>query len=819
MQEMDEEYRRLIESYLPGWQYDPRSGQSEAALVYAAWHLLEENRRRMAELPEKHEREFLNAWPLEPMQAQPMQTYAVLRAPEGERIPSGSEVYLSGSGTRLWKTVHSASAEAMTLTAQILESAELGKLIDPSLPTEAVPFRLYDFRHRGGQRNAVRFTHPDAFRTRQGGSASLLLPECDPALLSRLADPEKTRWTLGRPDGSEISLNSPVLKESTLKFSLPADASADALVAEFEPGAPVPTQTMGRVSVSAERNLQSGLRVLTDQETVQTAAFEPFGQSPELWRCCYLAAPDVLGLRGGEVQVEFFLNLFATEEKLPTPEQKPKYRSIMLHMPPPPPPIREVRAQNVVWEYWNGSAWLPVPGTAQETELFASGEALRSVQLRFRWPEDACACEVQGQEEIWLRWRITRADGMGYLPRRVYTPQVSNLQLQSSLTASPVELSVCTGLNPDFIPLAQSRTTRLFSYAVSQEDGWWLCFDRAPRGQNVQFYLAFAGRNPGSALTLWESTRKGLQPRSFFDGTDGLAHSGIISAADLDGDLTELFGRRGWWICFRDSGNRIRRSGVYPNMTGLCAGAVCLQAEQNDSCLPEETVRPLRGGAVSGCTLTAGFGGAEPESDRELLLRAEKVRHHRNRGVSALDIQQLVQSAFRDVVRTRCHRDGSAMEIAVLMRDVHQHSAAFGRRREEISRLIAEKTVLATTGLKIRVREPNFYPVQAAVWLETDGDSDFQTDREQVQQALRQFLNPVSGKFRGDGWFIGDLPTEQELSNDLMQQLPGMKVLKVLLTVITPLGAEIECDRVRDPFALPVAGKIAVREVKREEIG
>ena len=174
---------------------------------------------------------------------------------------------------------------------------------------------------------------------------------------------------------------------------------------------------------------------------------------------------------------------------------------------------------------------------------------------------------------------------MGYLPRVVFTPQVSGLRMESSLAASPVELSVCTGLHSEFLPLEQSRTTRLFPFAVSQEDGWWLCFDRAPRGQNVQFYLEFAGRTPGTTLTLWESTRKGLRMCSFFDGTEGLSHSGMISAADLEGDLTEQFGRRGWWICFRDSGNQLRKSGVYPHMTGLFAGAVCLEAEQSDACI------------------------------------------------------------------------------------------------------------------------------------------------------------------------------------------------------------------------------------------
>ena len=815
MREMDEKYRELIESYLPGWQYAPDSGEPEAALLYAAWELLEDTRQRMECLPQKHEREFLNAWDLPPKGAEPMQTYAVLHAPEGERIPAGSEMYLSGNGNRLWKTLHSASAESMTLTRQILESPRLGKLIDISLPTEAVPSRLFDYRHRGMQRNAARFLHPDAFRSKAGGQIRLLMPECEESLLRLLTDAKCTHWTLECAEGKTIPLEMPKLSDRGLSFSLPGENTAFALTAEFEPGFPVPDQIIGRVRVQVLRPMQPCEKILTDEETVQTETFEPFGPNPELWRCCYLAAPDVLSLRGAEVQTEFLLALEKREDALPGSGQKPKYHSIMLRMPPPPPVPQEVRAQNVVWEYWNGKAWLPIPGTAQLGPLFASGEQTHRAVVRFLWPKDAASCEVQGQEHFWIRWRITRADGMGVLPRVVFTPRVSAMRMQGTLKDDPVEISVCSGLKPEWIPLEQNRTTRLFPCPVSDEDGWWLCFDHAPNMTNLHLYLKMAGRIAGSAFTVWESTHTGLLPCSFIDGTDGLGHSGTLFLDDLKCQLTEHFSTNGWWLCIRNRENRLRTGGVYANMTRLFCGAVILEAENTDACQAGETVRPLRGGAVGGETLNSSFGGSAEESDGDLLIRAEKARHHLNRAVSPLDVQQLLQSEFRDVVRTRCLQNGTNMEIAVLMRDAGQHSAAFSRRREQMTYLLEQKSVLPVTGLGIRVREPNFYLVHVSVWVHTDLQSDFQTDRERIQQVLEQFLNPVTGRFRGDGWHIGDLPTEQELSNDLMLRLPQLHLLKILVTTVTPQGRESQITEVRDPFALPMAGKIMVREVRR----
>ena len=818
MRETDEKYRKLIESYLPGWQYDPDSGQPEAALLYAAWHLLEDTRHRMDCLPQKHKREFLNAWELTPQASQPMQTIAVLHAPEGERIRAGSELYLSGNGTRLWKTLGSTSAESMTLIKQVLESTELGKLKEISLPTKEIPSRLFDYRSPGDQHNRARFAHPDAFRTEDGERADLVFPECEGALLELLADRNRVHWFLERKDGTEAPLQQPELSGRKLIFTIPGEKNASALTAAFEPGSPVPTGTVGSVSVEVMRPMQACTEVLTDEEIVQSAAFEPFGPSPDLWRCGYLTAAVVLSLRGAEVQVDFLLSLDRREEKLPVPEQKPKYHAIMFHMPPPPPPAREVRADHVVWEYWNGTTWTPIPGTAGQSGLFAAGEELHRVSVRFQWPKDAAPCEVQGMNKLWIRWRITRGEGMGYLPRTVYVPRVHGVQMQSILNTEPVELAVKSGLNPNYVSLEQGRAARLFPYPVSTEDGWWLCFDRAPQAQDLNLYLEFAVRSIESEFSVWESTASGLKQCTVTDKTGGLSHSGMVSLEFLQGQLTEHFGCRGWWICVRNRENHLRRSGTYSRLTGLFCGSAMLEAEQEDICEVGETVKPLRGGAVSGKTLTQSFGGVSEETDSELLLRAERARHHLGRGVSALDVQQILQSEFRDVIRTRCRQNGTKMEIAVLMRDVHQHSAAFAQRQEQIHKLLEQKSVLPTTGLKICIREPNFYPVQASVWLQARPDSDIQTERELVEQALEHFLDPVTGKFRGDGWQIGDLPTEQELSNDLMMQLPQIHVLKVLLSVITPDGQEAECGQIRDPFALPVAGKTIVREVEGEEI-
>lgn len=815
---MEKAFRARIGSYLPGWQYE-KEGQPEAALLYAAGRLLEDTRSRLDRLPEKHEIEFLRAWGLEPVSAEPMSVYAAFSAPEGAQVPAGSEWYLSGDGARLWRNTNAAQAESLSLAGQVLESEREGTLIVLPPPTVEAPARLFDFSGPGQQRQAVRFAHRDAFRSQNGCEVRLEFPDADPALLPLLADAASVRWTLeGRKPPTGQPLAMPQQDGGTLVFSLPSAPSAHVLVAEILPGVPAPKASCGAVLVSVQREAPAGLRVVNGAVAAE-GDFFPFGLEPDTWCTCCLSCPDVLSLRGGRVTLTCTLSYVTCEELLPGTEQPPEYRPIMRRLPTPPPEPRDVFVQSVSWEYWNGSAWRPIPDTQGWAAAFDGGGESGAVRAEFCWPADARPCEIQGQAEYWLRWRVSRADGAGYLPRRLHVPQVRDLRMKAELRGQTVELAVCSGLEDRFCPRERGERGRLFPALGTGEDGWWLRFDHPPHGDTLTLFAALDSRVPGGALTVWESTPDGQRRLGLEDDTDGLCHSGPMHITGIRGVETERFGQRGWWLCFRDSSGGLSAGRRHPKLAGLIPGAVCLQAEGEDTCQAGETVLPLRGGVVSGKTLTDSFGGRPPERKGEALARARLYRHHLGRGVSPLDVEQLLRAQVRDVVRTRCRREDGRVLVAVLLEDVHQHSLAFARQRKRIVRLLTEETALPTLGLSVEVREPSFYLVQAALWICPAPNHDPQVEAEAVRLALTQFLHPVTGRFRGDGWRIGELPEEQEVRNYLREQLPQVELVKILLTAVTPQGWEVRCAEVEDPFALPVPGGCSVYIVERRERG
>lgn len=113
-------YRAYLRSYLPQWRYAAGGGEPEGAVLRAAVELIEASRARMADLPQKHEVAFLSGWELEPLEAEPACAWAALTAPEGVSVPAGTELYMSGDGTRLWQTVEDAQAEPARLSEQFL---------------------------------------------------------------------------------------------------------------------------------------------------------------------------------------------------------------------------------------------------------------------------------------------------------------------------------------------------------------------------------------------------------------------------------------------------------------------------------------------------------------------------------------------------------------------------------------------------------------------------------------------------------------------------------------------------------------------------
>lgn len=807
-------FEEYVRSYLPDWQYDREGTEIEAALLTVAAELLADSRQRLSRLPGKHEREFLRPWDTGARGTAPAHAFAALASPLGRPVPAGSEFYLSGNGTRLWKTVEPAQAESARLEIQAFSSARGQVWQFAPLPGPDRPVGLFDFQGENLHRCEVRFTHPDAFASRQECEVRLEFPDADEGILDSFANPADTRWQLVRNE-TAFPVPTPVREGNFLNLRLSAVPDATSLLVQVLPGRRAPEGRLGRARVWTRRTgLPASAVFREDGGACEGEQWLPFGEEPQPWRYCCLACPDALDLRGAQITVSFSIGTKVYEELLPVPEQEKVFRPIMRRLPAPPSPPRDVYADAVVWEYWNGGAWLPVPGTQRYTGCFALCESPDGIRIKagFRWPEDAERCEIQGTYAHWLRWRVRRADGMGWLPRRCHAPEVSGVRLSAVLESAPVLVERRMDVNAEFTPVTETQTP-LFPPLLPEHDAWWLGFDRPPGAGVLRLYLSLQGQTRGGRLTAWELGSAGdFRQIKLTDGTDGLRHSGVLAMSDIRGGLGVKFGKKCWWLCLQDQSDTLADAVSRPKLELAACGAVQIKAEGDGRCTAGESLSPLRGGMLYGTSLTDAYGGFSEETDLECLFRLRAERHHLGRIVSASDLDELVCSTVRDVVRTRCVRQGDTLALCVLMRSPANHAAAFALRRPEILQLMERKGPLSGLGLKTRICEPNFYTLHVTVWVRSGG-APFSETEAVLLNTLDRFLDPVTGHFNADGWRIGELPSAAQLRTVLRESVPDAVLSELLITAAGPDGREEDVSQVSDPFAIPLGGVHTIREI------
>ncbi len=804
MEDLWERLEAYVRSYLPWWRYERDGREPEAALMAALGSLLEDTAARLDCLPEKHELEFLRSFGMEPRPAQPALAWAALVSPWRERVPAGTAFYLSGDGERLWRTQREASAGPCRPVFMVFAGEKSGKLISSPPPEPGAPVRLFDFRPAGAQRREVRFSHPDVFASRQGCAAALVFSGASEELLEFLTDPSKVSWSL-EDSGEGALLDPPCLEGNKLLFRLPPAPDGRALLVRVKDGAVPPAGQAGTVFAQTRREDLPAGTVLTEEGVQGEKTFLPFGEELGLWRSCCLSCPDALSLRGAEVSLSWTAALGSRELPLPGTGREQPLKLVMRRLPPEPPEVREVYADVTAWEYWDGG-WRPLPGAEKYVRVFGPlEEGPARLETRFRWPEDAEPCMLQGRMEYWLRWRLRAAEDYGVLPRRCHFPEITDLQFFAVLRDAPIKLERRCGLEEAFSPAERRRP--LFPPLTGPGNGWWIGFDPPPEGEPLDLWLAMEARTPGGGLTAWEAVpNRGERPLSMEDGTGGLSHSGVISLRGIRGERTVRFGKKLWWLCLRDEAGVLSGGGAGPVLTALNCGAVLLRSEGDAACAPGESLRPLRGGTVSGSLCTGDFGGCRPEGEERTLLRARNLRRYLGRGMSEVDVDHLLRDALPDVVRTRCVRKEDVMEVGVLLRDVALHSAAFGHRKGEIVRLLERESVFPALGLEIAVREPNFYAIHTSVWLIPPEGTDPSVFQQSVQEALARFLHPVTGGPERCGWRMGKLPGAEELKDLIRSSLPEAELAELIAVAAAPGGREVEAGDVQDPFALPLGG-------------
>ncbi len=217
------------------------------------------------------------------------------------------------------------------------------------------------------------------------------------------------------------------------------------------------------------------------------------------------------------------------------------------------------------------------------------------------------------------------------------------------------------------------------------------------------------------------------------------------------------------------------------------------------------------------------IGGIDAETVEAAQVRAPQILRSRGRAVTPEDYQALATVADSRVQRARCVQPEAAAAATgplagqiylLLVPRVHLPDGPIApdqlkiddNLRESVARYLEEYRLLS---VRLDIREPEYAWVSVEVSLASNADADPERVRDDVEQRLYSFLNPVVGGPSGNGWPFGrDLYPSDVYA--CLQPVRGIEFIESLeLYQVRSSGDRSKIDPKLD---LPVHGLVASAE-------
>lgn len=228
-------------------------------------------------------------------------------------------------------------------------------------------------------------------------------------------------------------------------------------------------------------------------------------------------------------------------------------------------------------------------------------------------------------------------------------------------------------------------------------------------------------------------------------------------------------------------------------------------------------------GAISRMNESIGFinlvcnpykttGGCDMENTESSLSRNANRLKHAGRAVCAGDYENMAREvAGGNILKVKCfpnvnkygRREAGTVTLVIMLAD-----SLFEKTKEEVTKYIKENSSFSLANFY--VIEPRFLKISVRITAETNDFNNVFDIRNEMNERLKSFLDPLSGNFDGNGWEIGSVPSADQIINGL-RNIKGVTVMRDVFMRIereTSRGFE-ELDYrelKKNLFALPVSG-------------
>lgn len=639
--------KEMAPYYTPEWRFTPDDPDPGTALFLLFARMLDGNIKRLNRVPQKNFIAFLNMLDISLQAPKPAKAYLTFFLSEGAQqhvlVPAGTKV----AGLPVEPTAEPVLFE--TTGPMVVTPAKLKELYHVSTVHDRIvrigtewngQHAAVLFDHEAGpnlQEHALYIRMDDLFQVTHGTVLELELTHSQKrfteAAACRLLAEDGVEWlyySLGSwhafdevtADGNRIELRKHSVRpwdevelEGIQGRWLQCRAASIRVLAGTLPLAELELDGLklkGRyLDVTEEEHGIEPERMYFNDIQVSNDGFHPFGEMFAPFGIFYASSSEVFSKRGAYVTASF--NISYTEHRL-FPQKPPEinWKMVMkreevdkLDIPD------EVTIARVLWEYWNGSAWVRLPaGKEAETLFLPAHREAAEAQIAFLCPADLEQTFVNSEWGYWIRARVLQINNM-YSANAVYvSPWLENVRFTyDDLEHERLPERCISRNNAEVFDVSRNlegggNVFRPFRKLEGHRPALYMAFDRAMERGPISLYFSLQQQKVSAQEAPhieWEYLQAGRQtpewrPLKVRDETSGLLQSGVIQFyAPVDMGEARLFGAQGFWL------RALNRDGAFdlsddtlprPKALGIWPNTVpALQQESLEGEVPQK-VRP-----------------------------------------------------------------------------------------------------------------------------------------------------------------------------------------------------------------------------------
>ena len=297
--------------------------------------------------------------------------------------------------------------------------------------------------------------------------------------------------------------------------------------------------------------------IFNEMAELTSERFNPFDTSPLPYTSVYFSSRGVLGRKGAQIEVSFFVRYERNPINEPEENDGVDWKLVMKKSKMKKPKEYDITVKSVVWEYFNGSGWVRIFPDNEYSEVFDGTNDGQTVRFSFVCPEDSDTYYLPSGESYCIRARIATVDNYMKLSGYYVTPVVSGLRMKylyEKLPSVPV-LVTDNCLEQKIHEIGSGR------YSVKA------VYRNAQSGKSIYFGFSAPFEKQFSRILFCMDKSEQTQERDYlweyYDGsqwsklscrdeTVGLTRTGLLSLEKRHsfGRLT-MFGQEQYWMRLR----------------------------------------------------------------------------------------------------------------------------------------------------------------------------------------------------------------------------------------------------------------------------